>query len=50
MIGATVCRLLLVIALLAWPSMQKSNPARAIGALGTYAFGAALCVALLNIH
>jgi uncharacterized membrane protein YecN with MAPEG domain len=50
MVGATVCRLLLVAALVAWPSMQKPNPARAIGALGTYAFGAALCIALLNSH
>ena len=50
MVGATVCRLLLVVALVAWPSMQKPNPARAIGALGTYAFGAALCIALLNSH
>jgi uncharacterized membrane protein YecN with MAPEG domain len=48
MAGATACRLLLVVALLAWPTMSKPNPARAIGALGTYAFGAALCVALLT--
>jgi uncharacterized membrane protein YecN with MAPEG domain len=50
MVGATVCRLLLVVALVAWPSMQKPNSARAIGALGTYAFGAVLCVAFLNSH
>lgn len=50
MVGATACRLLLVIALLAWPSMSKPNPARAIGALGTYAFGIGLCVALLHGH
>ena len=49
MAGATLCRLLLVAALVAWPSMAKPNPARAIGALGTYAFGVALCVGLL-IH
>ncbi|MDF3885454.1 MAPEG family protein [Cupriavidus basilensis] len=48
MAGATACRLLLVVGLLAWPSMMKPNPARAIGALGTYAFGMTLCVALLN--
>jgi uncharacterized membrane protein YecN with MAPEG domain len=50
MVGAIVCRLLLVLGLIAWPSMSKPNPARAIGALGTYAFGIALCVALLNGH
>ncbi|MFM0016429.1 MAPEG family protein [Paraburkholderia sediminicola] len=50
MVGATACRLLLVVALVAWSSMSKPNPARAIGALGTYAFGVALCVALLNGH
>ncbi|MBV8627371.1 MAG: MAPEG family protein [Paraburkholderia sp.] len=50
MVGATACRLLLVVALIAWPSMQKPNPARAIGALGTYAFGAGLCVALFTGH
>ncbi|MGF6776350.1 MAPEG family protein [Paraburkholderia sp. GAS334] len=47
MAGATACRLLLVVSLLAWPTMSKPNPARAIGALGTYGFGVALCVALL---
>jgi uncharacterized protein len=50
MVGATACRLLLVVALVAWPSMQKPNPARAIGALGTYVFGVGLCVALLTGH
>ena len=48
MIGATVCRLLVVVGLLVWPTMSKPNPARFVGALGTYAFGAALCVALLS--
>jgi len=48
MVGATACRLLLAIGLLAWPTMAKPNPARFVGALGTYIFGAALCVALLN--
>lgn len=47
MAGATACRLLLVVSLVAWPTMSKPNPARAIGALGTYVFGAALCIALL---
>lgn len=50
MIGATACRLLLVGALLAWPTMSKPNPARAIGAIGTYAFGVSLCIALLTGH
>ncbi|RWA56404.1 hypothetical protein AU476_03490 [Cupriavidus sp. UYMSc13B] len=49
MAGATLCRVLLVVALLAWPSMSRPNPARAIAALGTYAFGAALCVAALTV-
>jgi uncharacterized membrane protein YecN with MAPEG domain len=47
MAGATACRLLLVVSLLAWPTMSKPNPARAIGALGTHAFEVALCIALL---
>lgn len=50
MVGATACRLLLVVALIGWPSMSKPNPARAIGALGTYAFGVSLCLALLIGH
>ncbi|EON20663.1 hypothetical protein ASL20_00535 [Cupriavidus necator] len=49
MAGATACRVLLVVALLAWPSMSRPNPARAVGALGTYAFGTALCVAALTV-
>lgn len=47
MAGATVCRLLLVVGLLAWPSMSKPNLARAIGGTGTYVFGIALCAALI---
>jgi len=50
MVGATACRLLLVVALVAWPTMSKPNPARAIGALGTYGFGVALSLALLIGH
>ncbi|MGU7781573.1 MAPEG family protein [Burkholderia sp. PU8-34] len=46
-VAATVCRCLLVIGLLAWPTMAKPNPARFVGALGTYLCGAALCVALV---
>src|SRR5438552_8785757 len=47
-VGATVCRVLLAIGLLAWPTMPKPNPARFVGAIGTYLFGGALCVGLLN--
>jgi uncharacterized membrane protein YecN with MAPEG domain len=45
-VAATVCRCLLVLGLIAWPTMGKPNPFRFVGALGTYIFGAALCVAL----
>ncbi len=45
-VAATACRCLLVIGLLAWPTMDRPNPLRFIGALGTYLCGAALCVAL----
>lgn len=45
--AATVCRCLLVVGLLAWPAMDRPNPARFVGALGTYLCGAALCAALL---
>jgi uncharacterized membrane protein YecN with MAPEG domain len=46
-VAATICRCLLVIGLLAWPTMARPNPARFVGALGTYLCGTALCVALL---
>ena len=46
-VGATACRVLTVIGLVAWPRMDRPNPARFIGALGTYLIGAALCVALV---
>lgn len=46
-VGATTSRCLLVVGLLAWPSMSMPNPARFAGALGTYLCGMALCVALL---
>lgn len=46
-IAVTLCRFLLVIGLVAWPSMGRPNPARFIGALGTYLLGSALCVAML---
>lgn len=50
MVGATVCRLVHALSLTAWPSMTAPNPARAVGAVGTYLFGIALCVALLIGH
>lgn len=46
-VAATVCRFLLVIGLTAWPSISRPNPARFIGALGTYLCGAALSVLML---
>jgi len=46
-VAATVSRVLLVIGLVAWPTLARPNPARFVGALGTYVFGAALCIALL---
>ena len=46
-IAATVCRFMLVIGLVAWPSLGRPNPARFVGALGTYLVGAALCVAMV---
>jgi uncharacterized membrane protein YecN with MAPEG domain len=46
-IAATFCRFLLVIGLVAWPSLGRPNPARFVGALGTYFVGAALCVAMV---
>src|SRR5690348_11836979 len=47
MIGTTICRFMLVAGLLMWPSMDRANPLRFVGALGTYIGGAALSVALL---
>ncbi|MFT0169989.1 MAPEG family protein [Paraburkholderia mimosarum] len=48
MVAATVCRCLEVIGLLAFRTMAKPNPARFLGALGTYAAGIALSLALLH--
>jgi uncharacterized membrane protein YecN with MAPEG domain len=45
-VAATACRCLLVVGLLAWPTMSRPNPLRFIGAFGTYLCGAALSVAL----
>lgn len=47
-ITATVCRCLLVIGLIAWPTMAKPNLFRFLGALGTYLTGLALCAILLR--
>lgn len=46
-VAATLCRCLLVVGLIAWPTMAKPNPFRFVGGLGTYLAGAALCVMLL---
>lgn len=46
-IAATVCRFLIVVGLVAWPSLGRPNPARFVGALGTYLCGAALCAAMV---
>jgi uncharacterized membrane protein YecN with MAPEG domain len=47
MVAATVCRCLLVVGLIAWPTMARFNPLRFVGALGTYLTGVALCVSLV---
>ncbi|WP_042268918.1 MAPEG family protein [Paraburkholderia heleia] len=47
-LAATFCRCLLVVGLIAFPTMAKPNPARFLGAIGTYAAGIALSVALLH--
>ena len=44
--AVTACRYLIVIGLLAMP-MDRPNPARFLGALGTYVFGVSLSAALL---
>ncbi|RZF28993.1 MAPEG family protein [Paraburkholderia sp. UYCP14C] len=46
MVIATVCRCLLVVGLVAFPTMAKPNPLRFVGAVGTYAAGIGLCLAL----
>jgi uncharacterized protein len=48
MVAATACRCLLVIGLIAWPTMARPNPFRFVGALGTYLSGIALCAMLLR--
>jgi uncharacterized membrane protein YecN with MAPEG domain len=48
MIGATVCRYLMVGGLVLPASMAKPNALRFIGAMGTYVCGIALCAAALQ--
>lgn len=45
--AATVARILIVIGIVAWPTLEAPNPFRFAGALGTYVFGVGLCLALL---
>jgi len=47
-VGATVSRFLLVAGLVFPASMARPNALRFAGALGTYFFGAALCIALVR--
>ena len=46
LVAATACRMLLVIGLIAFARMDRPNPVRFIGALGTHVTGLALCGAL----
>ena len=46
--AATACRCLLVIGLLAAPTMARPNPVRFVGALGTYVLGALLSLTLVH--
>ena len=45
-VAATACRVLLVIGLVAYARMDRPNPVRFVGALGTYVTGLGLCGAL----
>jgi len=47
MVGVTVSRYLLAVGILLSPTLARPHPVRAIGALGTYVGGTALCAALL---
>jgi uncharacterized membrane protein YecN with MAPEG domain len=49
MIVATVCRFLIVIGILASPTLDRPHPLRFIGALGTYVGGVILSVAALRM-
>ena len=46
MIIVTVCRYLHAVGMIAFPTLDKPNPLRFIGALGTYVGGITLCVAV----
>jgi uncharacterized membrane protein YecN with MAPEG domain len=48
MIGATVCRYLMVAGMVLPATMARPNAVRFVGALGTYVCGVALCVAVLQ--
>jgi uncharacterized membrane protein YecN with MAPEG domain len=48
MIGATASRYLLAAGIIMSPTLEKPQPLRFIGALGTYGFGVALCVAIFT--
>ncbi len=45
---ATLCRCLLVAGLIGYSNMNRPNPLRFVGALGTYLTGAGLCLALVS--
>ena len=45
--GVTACRVWLVVGRLAWPDLNRPNPARFVGAPGTGVPGGALCLRLL---
>ncbi|MEZ5872214.1 MAG: MAPEG family protein [Nitratireductor sp.] len=47
MIGATICRYLYVLGMIAFPTMANPNLVRFVGAGGTYTFGLILAVAML---
>ncbi|MBQ0759984.1 MAG: MAPEG family protein, partial [Zhongshania sp.] len=46
---ATVSRFVLVAGLIFPRTMARPNPLRQLGAAGTYIFGLALCIAVLNL-
>ena len=48
MVGATASRYLLAAGIVLSPTLEKPHPLRFLGALGTYAFGLALCASLLR--
>ena len=48
MVGATASRYLIVAGIVLSSSLEKVNPVRFLGALGTYLFGLGLCGALFR--